>query len=70
MGVWEPLLPPIGPSSLEFPLESHITICETSSLGICVLSNPDFMYVEFLSDESILEAIIMDPRPLLELETL
>jgi hypothetical protein len=70
MGAWEPLLPPIGPSNLVFPLESDLTVCETSSPGICVLSSPSFMDVEFPSDEAILEAMIMDFRPLPELETL
>jgi hypothetical protein len=46
-----------------FPLESHITICDTSSLGICVLSILRFMDVEFPLDEAILEAMIIDLRP-------
>jgi len=61
MGACEPLLYPIGPSNLEFPLEYDLTICETSSLGICESSSPslhDFLDAKFLSDEAILEAII------------
>jgi hypothetical protein len=70
MGAWEPFLPPIGLSNLVFPFESHITICETKGHGICVFLSLGFMDVEFPSDEAILEAMIMDPRPLLELKYL
>jgi hypothetical protein len=32
MGAWEPLLPPLGSSGLEFPFEYDITVCRSSSL--------------------------------------
>jgi hypothetical protein len=64
------LLPPFVLRDLAFPLESDLIVCKTSSPSICVLSSPSFMDVEFPSDEAILEAMIMDFRPLLELETL
>jgi hypothetical protein len=35
MGAWEPLLPPLGPSNLEFPFESNLTICRYSSPHAC-----------------------------------
>jgi hypothetical protein len=70
MGAWEPLLPPIGPSNLVFPLESSLVFCKTSSPGICELSSPVFMDVEFHSNEDILEAMIMDLQPPPELEYL
>jgi hypothetical protein len=61
MGVWEPLLPPIGPSDLEFTLKSNITICETLSPGIYAPSSPGFLDDEFPSDDDILEDMIMEP---------
>jgi hypothetical protein len=70
MGACEPFLSPFGPSNLGFPLESDLTICETSSPGIGESSSPNFLDVEFPSDEAILEAMIMDFRPLPELEAL
>jgi hypothetical protein len=70
MGARNPFLSPLGPSNLEFPLESHLTIFETSSPGICVMSSLGFMDVEFPSNEAILEAMFLDLRPPPELETL
>jgi hypothetical protein len=70
MGKWEPLLPPIGLSNLAFPLESRLTVCETLSPGICLLSSPRFMDVELPPDEAILEAMIMDLQPPPELKYL
>jgi hypothetical protein len=70
MGPCEPSLPPLGPSNLVFSLEYDLTICETSSLGICVLSSPGFMYFELPSNEAIVETMILDFRLLPELETL
>jgi hypothetical protein len=70
MGKGDLLLSPFVPSDLDFSLESDITICKTSSPGICVMSSLGFMDVEFPSDEAILEALITDFRPLPELETL
>jgi hypothetical protein len=69
MGVWEPLLP-IGLSNLEFTLKSNITICETLSPGIYAPSSPGFLDDEFPSDDDILEDMIMDFLPPIELETL
>jgi hypothetical protein len=63
-----PGLPLWASSNPEFPLESDLIVCETSSLGICELSSPSFMDVEFPSDEAILEAMILDFRPLPELK--
>jgi hypothetical protein len=70
IGSCNPFLSPLGQSNLVFPLESNITICETPSTGICVLSSPSFMDFEFSSDKVILEAMIMDLRPPPELEDL
>jgi hypothetical protein len=70
MGSSEPLLSPFIPSNMVFPLEYDLTICETSRLGICVLSRPSFMDFEFPSDEFFLEVMIMDFQPLSELEDL
>jgi hypothetical protein len=70
MGACKPFLSPLGLSNLVFPLESDLVVCKTSSPGICVLSSPGFMDVEFPSDEAILEAMIMDLRPPPELEAL
>jgi hypothetical protein len=53
-----------------FPLEFDLTVCETSSPGVGESSSPNFMDVEFPSDEAILEDMIVDFRPLPELETL
>jgi hypothetical protein len=66
---WKPLLRPIGPSNMVFSLESDLVFCETSSPGICELSNPNFMEVELPSNGAILEAMILDFRPLLGMET-
>jgi hypothetical protein len=41
------LLPVIGPNNLDFPLESDLTICETSSPGIYVLSSPGSWMLSF-----------------------
>jgi hypothetical protein len=60
----------MGPSNMVFPLEYDIVVCETSSPSICELLSLDFMDVEFPSDEAILEAMILDFRPLPKLETL
>ena len=35
MGAWEPLLPPLGPSGLEFPYESDLIVCRSSSPHAC-----------------------------------
>jgi hypothetical protein len=35
MGAWEPLLPPLGPSDLEFPFESDLTVCRWSIPCAC-----------------------------------
>jgi hypothetical protein len=66
MGAREPLLYPIGPRDLEFPLESDLTICETSSPDICESSSPnvhDLLDVKFPLNEVILETLIMDGLP-------
>ena len=31
MGAWEPLFPPLGPSRLEYPSESDLIVCRSSS---------------------------------------
>jgi hypothetical protein len=49
MGEIDPLLPPIGPSDLEFLLEFDLTVCETSSPSFCESLSPilhDFLDVE------------------------
>jgi hypothetical protein len=35
MGAWEPLLPPIGPSRIEYPSESNLVFCRSSSPHSC-----------------------------------
>jgi hypothetical protein len=30
MGAWEPLIPPLGPSRLEYPSESDLIVCRSS----------------------------------------
>jgi hypothetical protein len=30
-GAWEPLLPPLGPNGLEYPSESDLVVCRSSS---------------------------------------
>jgi hypothetical protein len=35
MGAWEPLLPPLGPSRLEYPSESDLIFCRSSSPHAC-----------------------------------
>jgi hypothetical protein len=35
MGAWYPLLPPLGPSDLESPSESDLTVCRSSSPRAC-----------------------------------
>jgi hypothetical protein len=70
MGLGELLLSPFFLSNLEFPLELDLTICEISSHSNYLLSSPNFMDVDFPSDEAILEDKIMDFQPLPELETL
>jgi hypothetical protein len=35
MGAWDPLLPPLGPSDLEFPFESDLIVCRSSSPCAC-----------------------------------
>jgi hypothetical protein len=35
MGAWEPLLPPLGLSDLEFPFESDLIVCRSSSPCAC-----------------------------------
>jgi hypothetical protein len=35
MGAWEPLLPPLGPSGLEYPSESDLIVCRSSSPRAC-----------------------------------
>jgi hypothetical protein len=67
MGACKIFLFPFGPSNLALPLESDLTVCETLSPGICVSSIPGFLDVELPLDEVILEAMVMDPRPLPEL---
>jgi hypothetical protein len=32
MVAWEPLLPPLGPSDINFPFESKLVVCRSSSL--------------------------------------
>jgi hypothetical protein len=70
MGARENLFPPIGPSNMEFTLEFDLDVFNTSSPGICGLSSPSFMDVELPSNESILEAMIMDLRHFLEMKSL
>jgi hypothetical protein len=60
MGESELFLSPFGPCDLDFPLESDLPICKTLSPGICVLSSLRFLYIEFPSNEAILEAMMMD----------
>jgi hypothetical protein len=31
MGAWDPLIPPLGPSRLEYPSESNLVVCRSSS---------------------------------------
>jgi hypothetical protein len=31
MGEWEPLIPPLGPSRLEYPFEYDLVVCRSSS---------------------------------------
>jgi hypothetical protein len=35
MGAWEPLHPPFGPSGLEYPSESDLVVCRSSSPCAC-----------------------------------
>jgi hypothetical protein len=35
MGAWEPLIPPLDPSNLEFPFESNLAVCRSSSPCAC-----------------------------------
>jgi hypothetical protein len=35
MGEWEPFLPPLGPSGLEYPSESDLVVCRSSSPHAC-----------------------------------
>jgi hypothetical protein len=35
MGAWEPLFPPLGPSRLEYPSESNLIVCRSSSPRSC-----------------------------------
>jgi hypothetical protein len=35
MGAWEPLFPPLGPSRLEYPSESDLIVCRSSSPRAC-----------------------------------
>jgi hypothetical protein len=59
IGACEHLISLIGLSYLRFSFESNIIVCETSILGIFASSSPDFLDVEFPSDEAILEDVIM-----------
>jgi hypothetical protein len=60
MGEFNPFLSNIGLSNLLFPLEFDLTVCETLSPSIYVLSSPVFMDVELPLYKVILEAMIMD----------
>jgi hypothetical protein len=42
MGAWEPLFPPLGPSRLEYPSESNLIVCRSSSPRACDSSLIDF----------------------------
>jgi hypothetical protein len=35
MGEWEPLLPPLGPSGIDYPSESNLIVCRSSSPHAC-----------------------------------
>jgi hypothetical protein len=35
MGAWEPFLPPLGPSGLEYPFEYDLTVCRSSIPRAC-----------------------------------
>jgi hypothetical protein len=35
VGTWEPLLPPLGPSGLEYPSESNLLVCRSSIPCAC-----------------------------------
>jgi hypothetical protein len=35
MGAWEPLIPPLDPSGLEYPFEYDLIVCRSSSPGAC-----------------------------------
>jgi hypothetical protein len=35
MGAWEPLIPSLGPSGLEYPSESNLIMCRSSSPRAC-----------------------------------
>jgi hypothetical protein len=35
IGAWEHLLPPLGPSDIEFPFESDLIVCRSSSPRSC-----------------------------------
>jgi hypothetical protein len=35
MGAWEPLFPPLSPSGLEYPSESGLVVCRSSSPRAC-----------------------------------
>jgi hypothetical protein len=35
MGAWEPFLPPLGPSGLEYPSKSDLVVCISSSPRAC-----------------------------------
>jgi hypothetical protein len=37
MGAWEPLLPPLGPSDLEFPFESISLFVDPQALVLVIL---------------------------------
>jgi hypothetical protein len=70
IGACKPFLSPPGPNNMTFPLEFDLVVCKTLSPGICELSSPCVMDVEFPSNEAILEAMIMEPHPLPELKNL
>jgi hypothetical protein len=44
LGAWEPLFPPLGPSRLEYPSESDLVVCRSSSPPAC-----DSSLIEFAS---------------------
>jgi len=70
IGACKDFLSPLAPNNMEFSLDSNLVVCKTSIPGICVLWSHGFMDVYFPSDDSILEAMIMDHRTPSELEYL
>jgi hypothetical protein len=60
MGGCELFHSPFSLSNMTFPLEYDLTICDTLSSGMCLLSSPNVLDIELTLYEAILEDVIMD----------